>query len=720
MRSALGNPLANGRNVSADGGDTHLSQYWQLLLRRRRLVLAVAAGCVLAGTVWALSGGDVYRATAQLLVEREEPAVLTFKRVTEVNERGWSDEFYQTQHKMVRSRKVAASVIASLDLLQHPEFGGPRDPKEVAAAMRAAPGASRLMDGAVAQLTDDLDVEWLRGTRIITLSYEAHDRALAATIANQAAQAYIDAVLETRRQTAAEAAAFLTGQLEEQRRKVAEAERALQSQRDKERLIESLVSVDDRRTLIEQRLKELATARNLTRTRRLERQALYEQMKAAASPLELPDVMRNSVAAQLRIELASLERRLAFLREKYLDRHPEVVRVRDQIAGTQRRLAEEAEQMIRAAENDYKAAAAQEASLDGALEKAKAEYEDLSLRTMQYEAGKRDLDAARAVLAGITSRLKETDVALELRSVHVRVLEPAAPPRKRSGPRRALKLFASILFGLAASIGLAVALESMNDSVRTPADVRTLALPLLGVVPEAAGRNGAPADGAADGFLEPCRLLRATLQHALGGDGPGRVVLLTSTGAGEGKTVNSVNLAASFARQGSRVLLVDADLRQAAATRMLGGARAPGLAELLAGRADVTEAVRTDRGAFALLPAGGPGGEDRVSVPSLTPLLASLRARYDWIVLDAPPVGPVADALVLSSLADGTVLVVRAEHVPMRAAALTAERLAQAGARVLGVLLNRAPVDRYRYEYGFHYGRYEPAVSAPPESAPPS
>ncbi|HET8645770.1 MAG TPA: hypothetical protein VFO85_09795, partial [Vicinamibacteria bacterium] len=276
-------------------GVTHLRQYWQALLRWRRLALAVALPCAAAAALWALRGHDVYRATAQMLVEREDPVVVSFRRVTEVNERGWNDEFYQTQHKIVRTRGVALSVIRSQGLLQQREFGGPVDPARVEAALAGDPRYARALDAVVKKFLSQLDVEWLRGSRLIDISFEAEDPALAQRVANAVAEAYLALLLDARKRASSEATAWLGEQMETQRRKVAEAERALQAHRDQERLIEGIVDVDDRRTLVEQRLKELATARNQARTRRLEREALHQQMKAAPSPLELPDVLRNPV-----------------------------------------------------------------------------------------------------------------------------------------------------------------------------------------------------------------------------------------------------------------------------------------------------------------------------------------------------------------------------------------------------------------------------------------
>ncbi|HZJ69894.1 MAG TPA: exopolysaccharide transport family protein, partial [Planctomycetota bacterium] len=505
--------------------------------------------------------------------------------------------------------------------------------------LAAPPGQSRLIEATLTTLLGRTDVDWLRGTRLVNVTYEASDPRRAAAIADGLVQSFIRSVREARQGASTEATTWLAGAIESQRAKVAAAERALQTQRDQEQLIEGIVSVDDRRTLVEQRLKELATARNVARTRRLEREALFREMKGTANPLELPDVLRNPVITQMRVEQGNLERRLAMLDEKYMDQHPEVVRVRNQLEETRRKIDEEAGKVVRAAENDAAAALAQELNLGQALDEAKAEYESLSRRTVSYDAARRDLDAAKAVLASLTGRMKETDVAQGLRAVYVRMSEPAAPPRQAAGPRRLLKFLCCLVAGLVGGVGLALLKDSLDDTVRTPDDVRTsLDLPLLSVVPVAAGAGGAlllGRPGSAD-LVEPARLLRAHVEQAVNGSGRGHVILLTSTVPGEGKTLTSANLALSLARGGQRVVLVDADLRQAEASRLLGCAPGPGLAEALAaGRGALARVRPADGLSLDVLPAGGTGSEDRCAARTIEPLLSELRSAYDWVVVDA-------------------------------------------------------------------------------------
>ena len=220
---------------------------------------------------------------------------------------------------------------------------------------------------------------------------------LAASATNALAQLYIQQSLDLRFETSSEAGEWLGGQIEEQRKKAEAADHRLQALKRQE----GLVNIEERRTLLDQRLKELGTALNERKTERLQKEALWRQMASAPNPEELPEVMRSGLVQNLRIELASLERQQAQLLERYLDQHPEVVKVRNQIQDTRAKIRSEAQRVIRAAENDYKAAAAQEASVSSALESAKQEALQLAARAVTYDSQKREVDAALQVLDGL-------------------------------------------------------------------------------------------------------------------------------------------------------------------------------------------------------------------------------------------------------------------------------------------------------------------------------
>lgn len=706
--------------------ERHLLDYFDAVLRRKAIVLAVFLAVATYFAVRSFMTQSVYQASAQILIDRDKQNVLTFKEVTEVDSA--RDDYYQTQYKLLQSRALARRVVEGLNLLQDPEFGGPRSADVVKAAMAAPPGESPVLDGAIDNLLGRLSVQPVKNSRLVAVTVETLRPELAAQIANELSRRYIEQTLEFRYQTSSEAGKWLGTQLEEQRAKVAAAE--LELQKVKER--EGIVNLEERRALLDQKLKDLGSNLTALKTVRLEKEALWRQMKSAPTPEEMPAVMASPVVQQLRVDLANLERQQTQLLERYLDQHPEVVKVRNQIADTRKRLAAEAQRLIRGAENDYKSAAAQEASIAGALEQAKAEALDLSSRAVDYDNRKREVEAGKEVLNSLMSRLKQTDVSTELKASNIRVVDPAVVPRVPVRPNRQRDISFGVLMGLLLSVGLAFFLEYLDNTVKSPEDVREhLGVPLLGVIGEMESKSPGPVLLGArpvGSFAEGYRVLRTALDYSWSEKGA-RVIVVTSTSPGEGKTLTSINLALTLASADGKVLLVDGDLRKPQVHTVLKLQKRPGLSDVLVGQAKVADAVQTvPQTHLSLLAAGThvPSPADLMTTQVLDGLIQGLRNVYNWIVIDTPPVAAVADALILARATDGVVVVVGAEMVPRGAVRHTLERVNEAGARILGVVLNRAQTRRrsyygryYGHYYGHYYGRYPQDPGSSPSKVTP-
>ena len=690
--------------------ESHLWDYVHVLLRRRRLVLAVFIAIVAAATLRSLLTTPVYQATAQLLIEKQNPNVLNFQGVTQENQ-GWGiDDYYQTQYKLLQSRSLARRVIEHLNLLNDPEFGGPRDKAQIDALLAQPPGQSPELEGAIGGFIGSTAVQPIRNSRLVNVSVVSGRPEFAATAANALAQLYIQQSLDLRFETSSEAGEWLGTQIEEQRKKAEDADRRLQELKRHE----GLINIEERRTLLDQRLKELGTALNERKTERLQKEALFRQMAGATNPEELPEVMRSGVVQNLRIELANLERQQAQLLERYLDQHPEVMKVKNQIQDTRSKLRSEAQRVIRSAENDYKASAAQEASISSALESSKQEALQLASRAVTYDSQKREVDAAKQVLDSLMSRAKQTDVESELKSTNIRIVDPAVVPRGPIRPRTQRDILLGILLGAFLSVGLAFFLEYLDNTLKTPDDVRQhLGAPLLGVVPELTSDkhpNLVILNTDLDQrFVEGYRVIRTALNYSWSEPGA-RIITVTSTGPGEGKTLTAVNLALTLAAQEGRTLLIDADLRKPTTHALVRGRKNPGLSDILVGRAKASQAIQQSLQGTNLsyLPSGthAPSPADLLTNRTMKGLLEGLRKFYDWIIIDTPPVGAVAEPLILAPLTDGVVVVTGAEMVPRKAVLHTLERIHDTGARILGVVLNRAQVDKHSYYYSHYYGHY--------------
>src|SRR5262245_13623470 len=225
--------------------DSLFWNYVDAVRRRRRFVLAVFAVVATLGALRALLARPIYEATAQILIERDSPNVLTFKEVAEVDTA--RDDYYQTQYKLLQNRVLIGRVIESLGLLQDPEFGGPLTAEQAQEVKAASPGSSPAQERAIGIFLRRLRVQPVRNSRLVAVTFESGRPERAAAAANRLAQLYIQQTLEMRYQTSAEAAQWLGAQIEDQRKKVEAAERALQKIKE----TEGIVNLEERRTLLE-------------------------------------------------------------------------------------------------------------------------------------------------------------------------------------------------------------------------------------------------------------------------------------------------------------------------------------------------------------------------------------------------------------------------------------------------------------------------------------
>ncbi|MET0554920.1 MAG: polysaccharide biosynthesis tyrosine autokinase [Vicinamibacteria bacterium] len=667
-----------------------------MVLRRRWLALVVLGAIAAAGVARVLLVSPRYRATAQMLIEHQAPDVLDFEKNSRAAE-VW-DDFYQTQYRLLQSRMLARKAVLKLDLLSDPAFAGVLTQPEIAAAIEAPPGTAPAMEQAVDRFLSGLRVQPIRNSQLIALTFESDRPTLAARSANALAELYIQQTLDFRYRVSAEAGAWLDQETAEHTRKVSEAQRALQEFQDRE----GLGDIDERRGLLEQKLKDLGAAVNAAKTRRLDKQALSRQMQGAGNAEELPDVVRSPLVQSLRTELGALERQQQQLAQRYLEEHPEVVKVRRQVEDTRAKIAAEARRVVRAAGNDTRAAQEQEAAAAGALASAEAEAHALSRRAVKYDELKRDLTASQRLSESLLTRQKQTEVGREVRASNVHVIDAAVVPRSAIRPRPLRDLVLTAFLAIAGALAVAFVRDYFDGSVGKPSDVQLLGQSLLGVIPEAPRRRGRLTNGdGQEAFSEGYRVLRTALPiDDLDG---GQVLLVTSTLAGEGKSLTALNLARTLSSAGERVLLVDADLRRPQLSSLLRVRREPGLSDLVTGGLRPDQAVHVLTGELSLLPAGAPVARnpaDLLSTDVFRTVLGRLRGSYDRIVVDTPPVGAVADALVLAPLVDGVLVVARSGKVTRDAVARVLSRLTQARGRVLGIVLNRARPERHAYDYG--------------------
>jgi capsular exopolysaccharide synthesis family protein len=560
-----------------------------------------------------------------------------------------------------------------------------------------------------------LGIEPVAGTRLVNLRFTAYDPEVAKSAVNALAEAYIEQALEYRYTTSSEATGWLSARVGEQKQKVEEAERALQAYRERE----GLVNIEERQSLVDQKLSALTAAVVNARTERITKETLFNQMRLLSSAqLEsFPAVMASPVIQGLKGQVVELQRDQARLADTYGEKHPEMVRVRSQLRATEEKLRSESQNVVKSIENDYLTARQQEVNLQASLDGIKREALEINRKAIEFGVLKREVEGNQQLIRELTSRTKETSLESELKSTNIRINE-RAEKGVLIAPRMSHNFALGLLIGLGLGIGLTLLFEHLDNTLKTPEDVKQyLGLPFLGVVPDVTARSagaGGPKPSPLilknpkSAVAEAYRVLRTNLIFS-SAESSGRVMLVTSANPGEGKTTTTVNVAASLAQTGARVLAVEADLRRPSMSQHFSVPKTPGLTDLIVGKAEASAAIHSTRyKGLMVLPCGyvPPNPAELLGSARMKDILRALRSHYDWVLIDTPPVLAMADTPVLCPIVDGVILVVAAEVSGRPAVQRAMDQILGVNGKITGVVLNRVDLERNAYYYGQYYGEY--------------
>jgi capsular exopolysaccharide synthesis family protein len=717
---------------SAAADDLRLSDYVRILFRRRWMIAAIVVGGLLAGLAYTRLTTAIFESQATVQID-VDPNVLGVERpLLPVDQRDWMREFVPTELAILQSRELARTAQEELKRAEPVR-------NEVARASTTVPTVDEIIEGRT--------VSVIRDTRLVSIGFRSADPALAADVANAITRAYLRRNVDFRVQTSVEAADWLARQVEEQRSLVEQSEAGLQRYRQQHGA-DALMSDDggiEQQNIVVQKLAALQAAETKARIDTIEREAEYRQLQhvqANQEPLDTVPVIASNLHIQaLKADLAALQRQLAQASKELRERHPEILKLQGAVQAADGKLQTELSNAARAIQNNFEAARTRERELVEALRRQEAEVQALNGKAVEYTALEREAAANRDVLDSLLQRSREAALARQLETTNVRIVDWAEVPVFPAFPRQERVMTIALVGSGSLALMLGFIFEIFTTRIRFPDDVKQhLRIPLIGVVPAVKTRGGRVSlllgKGAPPQFAELFRVVRTNLLWAPG-LATGRVLLVTSSEPEEGKTVCAANVAVSLARLNQRVVLIDADLRSPRLHELFQQEQQPGLADVLMGRTTSHDLRDTYVPGLWLMPAGSASGNpsDLLGSVTFTELISDLRSRFDWVVLDSPPVLAVTDPCLIARAASGVLLVVDCGRTTRTVAAAAVERLDSVRAALVGAMLNRVVLDRkgasylpyYHREYKAYYPRetemprpeLPPADSAPRQQEPP-
>ncbi len=731
--------------------EVHLLDRLSVLYRYRHIVIAVVTVMVIGGAVQTYTTTKEYKTGAVVQIDPDRPAIQGIAQGMFSPD----DDMYafETELTNLRSHMLALRVARKLNLANNREFNGEeaqptglgdallslrqrlltpvlslfkgapdaaatdatKAAKEVAAPLPGAELDETPEEAArVNLLMSRVVVNRRIGTRQVDIEVSSRYPQFAADAANAFVDEYVVANLERKTKAIQDKKALyekqktrLTEQVAQQTKMFLEASQKTPAGA----YIESSVlatQVSAARNVLTQAQDQ--TARAKSEYDRLKQVNLKDADVALEAAKTVPGLSTDTVVVSYLNQLEEQDKTRKRLKANQIgDLNPKIVEIDTEVGSIRRQLVARMNGLVDTARLNYDVARNSEDRFKIAFETADSTAADQANQGITLQIWQDNIKGMRELLDSATKLADEAGVEASATSNNVRKSDPAQVRTSPFKPDAAKNMLMALLIGFVMALGLAFGLDYLDDTVKTPEDItRKLHVPFLGLVPAVRGEKQPVLSGPVPhDFGESYRALRTSLVFTSGGEST-RVITVTSAQPLEGKTTTACNLAMVLAFGGSRVLLMDADMRRPGVHKALKMNNTVGLSHLLVGQARVREAIqRTSDPNFCVMTAGRtpPNPSELLSSERMRQLIANLKqGPFDWVVIDTPPVLAVTDAVILTPLVDGVTFVVGAEMTRRRLAERAVHMIMASRPKVVGAVLNRVNFDRNKYYYSRYYG----------------
>ncbi len=727
------------RNIFAgreDEDELDLLKLWQTIWRRKwsimSLVLVVTMVTILA--VFAIT--PIYRAAATLIIEDSAAKVVSIEQVYGLE--GTGNEYLQTQFELLKARSLAERVVRELNLTVHPEFD-PRQqdqplidikgwltgfgsssivpvtlPEDLEAQALAA--EAEILEEVIKEFRERISIVPQGKSKLVKVQVDMADARMAAVAANALARGFIESQMEASMEMSIEATNWMNSRLGELGTKLKTAEDRLQAFRE----AENLVDVGGVGTISANELSLTSERMIDARRARAEAESQYRQVNAMGKVSwrqlsTLPVVLGHPLIQQFKSEEAKARAEYEELSRRYGKRHPAMIAAQSDLNTAVASLRIQVEQVVASIERNYQLAMANEKSLQDSFNANKSQIQEISRKEFRVRELQREVDASRALYDTFMTRIKETAATSGLETANARIVDKAVVPTEPVKPKKALIVVIAALLAGFVGVGLTLLLDVLNNTFKSTEEVEgRLNVPVLGILPMLKNleRKDLARMFTSDknkSFSEAVRTIRTgVVLSAI--DNPHKVMVVTSSIPGEGKSTVSVNL--SFALgQMEKVLLIDADMRRPTLAKSFEfPVGTPGLANLIAGTAKLEDCIRSVDG-IDMISAGTvpPNPLELLSSPRFAKAIEVLKSKYERIVIDSAPTQAVSDAVVLSTFANSLIYVIKSDSTQIPLVEKGVGQLLQNNAPVSGIVLNQVDIkkaQKYGYSYGGYYDYY--------------
>ncbi len=678
-----------------------LREYWNVILERRWLIIAVWTVFVVLGTVWAFRATPIYQAVARLQIDPETGGVLSIRDAISVGNK--DQDYLQTQYKNLMGRSLIDAVITKLNLGENDRYKKAVDRVEAVSA--------------------DIDIVPIRLTRLVEVFAKHPDPNLAEKMANTLLEIFLQQNQDHKTSKAMAGYRMLKQEAAAQESELTLAMESLQKyRRDK-----GMVSlVDDTKQVGEnmdvlamrQAREDLGAQATRSSDAQKKREEADRWIREGREITELGVINEDPIVREAKRKLNDDEAVLKGLRTRYRDKHPKVIEILSVIGQEKEKLKEESQRAFDTIISQANIEKEKEAGAQARFKAAESRVTELNEAKTGYDILNRKRERAETMYQMVLSKTKEYDLNSKDTLQNMVVIDRATVPLKPVKPNKPLILAGSVFGGIAVALGLAFFINILDDSIKSQEDVENyLRLPFLGYIPNIKSASVVerdlqahlhPTSSAAEGF----RTLRAAVSLARNAEKL-RNIAVTSTIPSEGKSLVASNFAIVTAQTGLKTLLVDADLRRPSVHKAFQLQSPIGLSAYLADRvrsideiAHTTDVPNLDVVCCGATPSNP---SELISSKRMLQFLEEAATRYDRVVLDCPPVSAVADPLVVGAMCDGIMFVTKFNKIRREHALRSVQRIQEAGIYLIGIMLNDIDFegkDSYYYSYHYYQNRY--------------